>query len=67
MRTLFGMILGAMLTVLAAYAYDHGGRDTTTGRQMVNWDVVQDNWNGVQASLRKMTNRVQEEWVKRSG
>lgn len=57
MRVLFGMILGAMLTVLAAYVYD-SGRTEQAGiqRQMVNWDVVSENWNAAKA-------RVQREWT----
>jgi hypothetical protein len=66
MRTLLGMILGALLTIAGAYAVDHARADATA-RPMVNWDVVRDNWNGVQASLRGMGNRVHDEWVKRSG
>ena len=34
---------------------------------MVNWDVVNQNWRGLRASLRDMGNRVHDEWVKRSG
>lgn len=69
MRMFLGMILGALLTVLAAYGYDsyNAGSDVTAARPMVNWDVVRDNWNGVQTNLREMGNRVHDEWVKRSG
>lgn len=69
MRMFLGMILGALLTVLAAYGYDgyNARGDVTAARPMVNWDVVRDNWNGVQTGLREMGNRVHDEWVKRSG
>lgn len=55
MRILFGMILGALLTIGGAYVLDH--RSTTIGveRPMVNWDVVGRNWNG-------LTTRVRQEW-----
>jgi hypothetical protein len=46
---LFGIILGAVLTVGAAYVVDHvsirtAAAGTTSERTMVNWDVVADNW-----------------------
>jgi hypothetical protein len=50
MRLFFGIILGAALTVGAAYVYDNMvvGRSaaaaTSSQRPMVNWDVVADNW-----------------------
>jgi hypothetical protein len=67
MRMLIGMIVGAVLTITGAYAYDnYQARDAAT-KPMVNWEVVRDNWNGVQASLRQIGNRVHDEWVKRSG
>ena len=48
MRLLFGIILGAFLTVGAAYIYDTTSAGpvagTTTQRPMVNWDVVANNW-----------------------
>jgi hypothetical protein len=44
MRTFFGMILGAALTLAGAFVYDSmnaGTRaDGTAERPMVNWDVV---------------------------
>ncbi len=60
MRVLFGMILGALLTVLAAYAYD-ANRGAEAGQQsrMVNWDVVSQNWQAAK-------NRVQREWTQLS-
>jgi hypothetical protein len=63
MRLLFGMILGAALTVGAAYLYDNmsfrGSTGTTTQRTMVNWDVVGDNW-------RILKDRAKEGWSKLS-
>jgi hypothetical protein len=60
-RVLFGFILGIIVTIAVAYAYD-----STTGRAsngltadaaggqapMVNWGVVDDNWNNLQSDLR---------------
>lgn len=57
MRFFLGVILGAVLTVGVAYVYDSRatGRVETTGsvaaqsgRQMVNWDVVETNWRALQ-------------------
>lgn len=60
MRVLFGMILGAALTIGGTYLYDSstGSSDTTPiARPIVNWDVVGDNWG-------RATARVREEWQK---
>lgn len=64
MRVIFGIILGAVLTVGAAYLYDNTsvGRSvtgTTSPRAMVNWDVVADNW-------RVLKDRAIEGWSKLS-
>lgn len=52
MRLLLGMIFGAILTVAFAYYYDSmhtssvaTGANASTNRSMVNWDVVETNWN----------------------
>ena len=61
MRILLGMILGALITVGAAFVYD-----SSTGRAasvltvasavghapMVNWNVVSHNWDGMKLQLR---------------
>jgi hypothetical protein len=57
MRVFFGMILGALLTISAAYVYDSGRTDQAgIERTMVNWDVVSENWQAAKA-------RVQREWT----
>ena len=62
MRMFFGMILGALLTVFAAFLHDSWAtRPATTGasthttmeRPMVNWDVVGDNWRVVRERARE--------------
>jgi hypothetical protein len=65
MRVLFGILLGVILTVGAAYLYD--SRHTATAanatsgeRPMVNWDVVGNNWN-------RLTERARAEWVRLAG
>lgn len=60
MRFLFGIIVGAALTVLTAYIADNraaivGVENTTTTRQMVNWDIVSQNWH-------QFSDRVRGEW-----
>lgn len=59
MSTLFGFLLGVVLTVTVAYAYD-----SQTGRKanglspvggvapLVNWDVVSDDWHTIEANVR---------------
>ncbi len=60
MRVLFGMILGALLIVGAAYAADNW--QTPNGaserRVMVNWDVVGDNLRVVRQQARDVWTRL---------
>jgi len=79
MRIFLGMILGALLTVAAAYVHDSfagggavasgttGSGHTTAGQAMVNWDVVGRNWKDLRSSVREMGDRIHDEWVKRAG
>ena len=51
MRLIFGIIIGCLLTVGGTYVIDFvspGG-----AKQMVNWDVVATNLDGVNALARK--------------
>jgi hypothetical protein len=65
MRMLFGIILGAALTVSIAFIADTWKTGPTTGsastavehRQMVNWDVVGDN-------MRIARERMREAWIR---
>lgn len=61
MRVLFGMILGALLTVGVAFVHDNWSSNSsiTTGSsssladaRMVNWDVVGANWRIVKDRAR---------------
>jgi len=63
MRVFLGMILGAILTVAAAYYSDSmrtssvaSGPTAAENRPMVNWDVVEANWNIVKE-------RAQQGWA----
>jgi hypothetical protein len=53
MRLLLGMILGALLTIGAAYVAD-SRVDPLQGGRMVNWDVVGQRLGELTADLRTM-------------
>jgi hypothetical protein len=76
MPMLLGMILGVLLTVAGAFAYDSATGRAPNGLQpsaaagrppMVNWDVVGDNWHGLQGSLREMGVELERGWKKLAG
>jgi hypothetical protein len=54
MRLLFGMILGALLTVAVVYVADSTApSDAVTGpRRIVNWDVANERFNAFVAYAR---------------
>ena len=63
MRLIIGMIVGALLLTTGAYLHDSmnsstvaSGPTATEHRPMVNWDVVESNWNNLMV-------RVQEGWA----
>jgi hypothetical protein len=57
MRFLLGMIFGALLLIAGAYLYDNQSADAAARqRNMVNWNVVSENWNALKS-------RVQREWA----
>jgi len=64
MRLLFGIILGALITVGAAYVYDQAHAPATTtaaaARPLVNWDVVDAKWN-------HLSDRARTEWTRIAG
>jgi hypothetical protein len=72
---LLGIILGAILTVAGAFAYDNStgrvgnGLSPTAGNNppMVNWDVVNDNFHDFQARLRTMETDLQRGWKRLTG
>jgi hypothetical protein len=53
MRLLFGMILGAVLTVFAAYIID-ARSDPLQGTRMVNWNVVGEKVSELTVDLRRL-------------
>ena len=66
MRLLFGIILGAALTVAGAFIYDtHNSAAAANGtasveRSLVNWDVVSGKWH-------ELTARARDEWRRHVG
>jgi len=76
MPVLVGMILGSVLTVAGAFLYDsstgrvpNGLAPTAAAGQppMVNWDVVGDNWQAVQTSLRNLGADIEKGWKRLTG
>jgi hypothetical protein len=61
MRLLFGMILGALLTIGAVFVADSrtsgDGASSTTPRPIVNWDVAEEQFHALVIYAR-------EEWGK---
>jgi hypothetical protein len=59
MRFLLGIIVGIGLTIGGAYLYDSRtateGSNARAARPLVNWDVVDANWE-------RATSRVRREW-----
>lgn len=57
MRFLFGLVLGVLITIGAAYVHDSmaaksmSGPDPT-GDRMVNWDVVSRSFDRISADMR---------------
>lgn len=60
MRLILGMILGALLLLAGAYYHDSmststvaSGPNASEQRPMVNWDVVEANWNTFKIRVRE--------------
>ena len=66
MRFLFGIIVGVLLTIGAAYLSDTSMigtsastvQSSTEQRPMVNWDVVSRNWQSLSLGVRQTWNRL---------
>ena len=62
MRTLFGMILGALLLGVGIYIHDSmqtpaNGEVAATNRTIVNWDVAKADWDA-------LVDRAHKDWVR---
>lgn len=57
MRTIFGMILGCLLTIASVYVHDSMATPVTDGTQassqemIVNWDVAAREWRQVKQNV----------------
>jgi hypothetical protein len=60
MRLIFGMILGAALTVGSAYVVDTSKAAGAEQQRMVNWDVVSRN-------VDTLTTMIKQGWSKLTG
>ncbi len=74
MPALFGFILGVVLTIAGAYAYDsstgraaNGLSANAAGGQapMVNWDVVSGDWHNLQGNLRTKAENLEQKLKER--
>ena len=70
----FGIILGALMTIGAAFAYDsatnrapNGLTASSANAPLVNWDVVLDDWNGIKADLHGVAADVERGWKRLAG
>jgi hypothetical protein len=75
-RILLGLVLGVILTIAGAYAYDsqtgrapNGLSTTSAGGQapMVNWDVVSDGWQSFQANVRSKAGTLERSLKQHTG
>ena len=64
MRTIFGMILGAVLLALGVYVSDSfqtssvaNGEVAQTNKTIVNWDVVASDWH-------LLKTRAHQDWIR---
>ncbi len=60
MRLLFGIVLGAALTVTAAYIHDsmQNSASGTPARMLVNWDVASQVANNTTRSVREQVDKL---------
>jgi hypothetical protein len=75
-RLLLGIILGVLLTIAGAYAYDsstgrapNGLAPTAADGQapMVNWDVVSANWDLFKADVRERADNLERNLKRHTG
>ena len=73
MPTLFGFILGVIVTIAGAYLYDSStgravnGLSPTATAPMVNWNVVTDDWHAFATSVQNTTNDLQNRLKRHTG
>jgi hypothetical protein len=71
-----GIILGVILTIAGAYAYDsstgrapNGLPPTAAGGNapLVNWNVVSEDWDALKANLRESTDNLEKRLKRHTG
>jgi hypothetical protein len=73
MPTLFGFILGVIVTIAGAYLYDSStgraasGLSPTATAPMVNWNVVTDDWHTFATGVQNATNDLQNRLKRHTG
>lgn len=77
MRVLFGIILGALLTIGGAYLYDShralaaASTNVAQEQPLVNWPVVEQKWNifsdRARVRLQHFGERARDTWNKHAG
>ncbi len=76
MRALLGFILGVVVTIGGAYMYDASTGRASNGLPpaaaegrppLVNWDVVSDTWQNVQAGLRRTADDLEKTFRHHTG
>jgi hypothetical protein len=76
MQILLGMILGASITVGAAFVYDSSTGRVANGltvasaeghAPVVNWDVVSHDWDGMKQELRDVALDIEKGWKRITG
>ena len=58
MRLLVGMILGAAITVGAAYMHDQSEPQSATSRTIVNWEVANQVADNAMRTVRQQVDRL---------
>jgi hypothetical protein len=75
MPAFFGFILGVILTVGCAYAYDSSTGRTANGLSaasagglapMVNWNIVSDDWQSFQSNVRVKADNLEKSFKQHS-
>jgi hypothetical protein len=75
MPAFFGFILGVILTVGCAYAYDSSTGRTANGLSaasagglapMVNWNIVSDDWQSFQTNVRVKADNLEKSFKQHS-
>jgi hypothetical protein len=73
MPTLFGFILGVIVTIAGAYAYDSStgrapnGLPPTANAPMVNWNVVDEDWHSFTINVQQTVADLEARFKRHTG